>query len=336
MPKTETPRAAATAPSPGRVVVAGASGLIGTALVASLRADGVEVHTLVRRAAQTPFEHEWLTDSASLDANALDPALLDGASAVVALGGASIGRIPWTPSYKRELISSRLVTTHAIADAVRALGTDAPAFICASAVGFYGSQPGVVLDESGRRGTGFLADLVTRWEGAARTAGNHARIVHLRTAPVVHPDGVLAPLIRLTNAGLGGRLGRGTQVWPWISLIDEVRAIRHLIDSDTSGPVNLAGPQRATANDLGFALAVALNRPFLVPAPAFALRAVLGRDMADAVLLSDANVVPGVLQASGFTFTNTTVESAVDAAVVVLEERRAAEASTAAENAVAG
>lgn len=302
----------------GRIVVAGASGLIGSALVESLRADGVEVHTLVRRPAQTPLEHEWLTDAA-----VLDPAVLEGAAAVVSLGGASIGRIPWTPAYKRELVSSRLTTTHALADAVRALASDAPAFVCASAVGFYGGRPGVVLDESARRGTGFLADLVVRWEAAARTAGEQTRIAHLRTAPVVHPDGVLAPLIRLTNLGLGGRLGPGTQTWPWISLIDEVRAIRHVIDTDISGPVNLVGPQRATANDLGFALAVALNRPFLVPAPSFALRAVLGRDMADSVLLSDAHVVPGALQASGFTFAHDTVEAAVDAAVAVLQARRA-------------
>ena len=318
MPDARSPRTPATARRTGRIVVAGASGLIGTALVESLRADGIEVHTLVRRAAQTPLEHEWLTDAA-----ALDPAVLEGASAVVALGGASIGRIPWTPAYKRELISSRLSATHALADAVRALGDDAPAFICASAVGFYGSRPGAVLDESARRGTGFLANLVVRWEAAARTAGERARIVHLRTAPVVHPDGVLAPLIRLTEAGLGGRLGPGTQAWPWISLLDEVRAIRHMIDTDTSGPVNLAGPQRATANDLGFALAVALNRPFLVPAPSFALRAVLGRDMADSVLLSDAHVVPSALQASGFTFAHVTVETAVEAAVAVLRARRA-------------
>lgn len=308
---------AGRAPVRGRIVVAGASGLIGSALVESLRADGIEVHTLVRRPARTPLEHEWLSGD-----GALDPAVLDGAAAVVSLGGASIGRIPWTAAYRRELISSRLTPTYAVAGALRSLGAEAPAFISASAVGFYGSRPGAVFDETGRRGTGFLADLVVRWEAAARTAGNHARVVHLRTAPVVHPDGVLAPMIRLTEAGLGGRLGPGTQVWPWISLLDEVRAIRHVIEMNASGPVNLVGPERATANDLGFALAVALNRPFLVPAPSFALRAALGRDMADSLLLSNAHVVPGVLQESGFTFVHERVEDAVAAAVAVLRARR--------------
>lgn len=316
MPDSRSPRASASTRKSGRIVVAGASGVIGSALVANLRADGHEVHTLVRRPAETASEHEWLIGDGTLD-----PAVLEGARAVVGLNGASIGRIPWTPSYKRELLSSRLIATSTLAGAVRSLGTDAPAFVSASAVGFYGSQAGAVLDESARGGTGFLAELVKRWETAARTAGEHARIAHLRTAPVVHPDGVLAPLVRLTRLGVGGPIGPGTQVWPWISLDDEVRAIRHVIDTDASGPINLAGPSRATANDLGFALAMALNRPFLVRAPAFALRTALGRDLADSLLLSDANVVPAALTASGFTFTHETVESAVDVAVKILRAR---------------
>lgn len=316
MPKAAASRPTTDARTRGRVVVAGASGLIGTALVQSLCADGIEVHTLVRRPPRGPLEHEWLTDGA-----ALDPAVLDGASAVIGLNGANIGRVPWTPAYKRELVRSRLDATGTLARAVRALGSDAPTFLSGSAVGFYGSRPGAVLDERSARGTGFMADLVVRWEAAAREAGGHARLVHLRTAPVVHPDGVLAPLLQLTRFGLSGPLARGSQAWPWISLVDEVRAIRHIVDSDLSGPVNLSGPQRATANDLGFALAVALNRPFALRAPAFALRAALGRAMADGLLLANAHVVPRVLEASGFTFTHATVEAAVAAAVETIRAR---------------
>ena len=292
------------------MVVAGASGLIGNALVGSLRADGVEVHTLVRRPARDAREHEWLTDETPLD-----PAVLGGAAAVVSLGGASIGHVPWTPAYRRELVRSRLRPTTTLARAIRALGADAPAFLSASAVGFYGSQPGVALDETAGPGRGFLADLVRQWESAARTAGPHARTVLLRTSPIVHPAGVLAPMLRLTRLGLAGPLGRGTQSMPWISLTDEVRAIRHLLTGDLEGPVNLAGPTRASANDLGFALAVALQRPYLLRAPAFALRLALGRDMADGLLLADAHVVPAALQASGFTFAHTTVEDAVSDAL---------------------
>ena len=293
-----------------RVVVAGASGLIGSALVRSLRADGVEVHTLVRRPARGAREHEWLADDTPLD-----PAVLGGAAAVVSLGGASIGRVPWTPAYRRELVRSRMRPTTTLARAIKALGADAPTLLSASAVGYYGSQPGATLDETAVPGRGFLADLVQRWESAARTAGPHARTVLLRTSPVVHPAGVLAPLLRLTRLGLSGPLGRGTQAMPWISLVDEVRAIRHLLSGDLEGPVNLAGPRRASANDLGFALALAMHRPYVLRAPAFALRLALGRDMADGLLLADAHVVPAALLASGFTFTHATVDEAVAAAL---------------------
>lgn len=295
---------------PRRVVVAGASGLIGSALVASLRADGVAVTTLVRRPATSPDEITWLTDG-----DALDPDVLAGADAVVGLNGASIGRFPWTRSYKDTLLWSRITPTRAIARAVRELGADAPAFVSASAVGYYGSVPGGVLDESSPRGSTFLAELCGEWESAARGAGDGARVALLRTAPLVHAQGVLKPLILLTRFGLSGPIAGGRQKWPWISLEDEVRGIRHVIDAGLTGPVNLTGPTTATANDLGFALARRMNRPFIVPAPGFALKLVLGADATEGLLTTDAAVLPNVLTESGFGFTHTTVEEAVDAAV---------------------
>lgn len=294
----------------GHVVVAGASGLIGSALVGSLRADGIRVTTLVRRPAEGPDEIEWLTDDRTLD-----PAALEGARAVVGLNGASIGRFPWTASYKSTLLWSRIIPTRALAAAVRALGTDAPAFVSASAVGYYGTAPGRTLTEDGPRGESFLADVCGEWEAAARAAGPRARVAIIRTAPIVHPDGVLKPLMLLTRLGASGPIGRGTQVWPWISLEDEVRAIRHVIDAEVEGPVNLTGPTRATANDLGFALARAMNRPYLLRAPGWGLNLVIGRDATDALLLADLNVVPAALERSGFAFSQRTVEDAVTAAV---------------------
>jgi uncharacterized protein (TIGR01777 family) len=293
-----------------RIVVAGASGLIGAALVEALRADGVEVTTLVRRPAEAPHEVEWLTT-----ATPLDPGVLEGAQAVVGLSGASIGRFPWTPHYKNTLLWSRITPTRALARAVRELGTDAPHFVSASAVGYYGSVPGARLAESAPRGESFLADLCGEWEGAAFAAGPDAAVTVLRTAPVVHAEGVLKPLLLLTKLGLAGPIGRGTQVWPWISLDDEVRAIRYVIDAALTGPVNLAGPTRATANDLGFALAVRMNRPFLLRAPVWGIRLVLGPDATEALLTVDAHVVPAALEESGFAFTHPTVEDAVAAAV---------------------
>ena len=297
-------------PEPRRVVVAGASGLIGRALVAALRADGVAVDVLVRRAPRGPGEIEWLTDAAPLD-----PGVLSGADAVVGLNGASVGRFPWTASYKSELTWSRLTPTRTLATAIRALGADAPAFVSASAVGYYGTAPGVPLTESSPAGSSFLSRLCVAWEEAALTAGSHARVAMLRTAPLVHPEGVLKPLILLTRLGLAGPIGRGTQSWPWLTLADEVAAIRHIIGHDISGPVNLTGPTRATANDLGFALARRMNRPYLLRAPAWAMKLALGRDATEALLTSDLDVRPAVLEQSGFRFGATTVEDAVAAAV---------------------
>jgi len=293
-----------------RVVISGASGLIGTALVGALRASGAEVTTLVRRPARAPGEVTWAPGE-----RPLDPSVLADADAVVALGGASVGRMPWTSSYRAELTASRLGPTLAIADAIRELGEGAPAFLSASAVGYYGSVPGATLTETSPAGDTFLARLCVEWERAAQTAGPHSRVVLLRTAPVIHRDGVLKPMIRLTGLGLGGPIGRGTQVWPWISLGDEVRAIQHLIASEIEGPVNLTGPTPATANEQGRALARAMRRPFWFPAPEWGLRLALGRAATESLLTADADVRPAVLERSGFVFHDETVEGAVEQAI---------------------
>lgn len=296
--------------APSSVVISGASGLIGTALAESLRSDGVQVTTLVRRQPASADEVPWNPGT-----DLLDPDVLAGADAVVNLNGASIGHIPWTTRYKSTLLWSRLAPTRTLALALRALGEDAPAFLSSSAVGYYGSAPGRRLDESAPSGRGLLSEICVDWEDAAQAAGDRVRVALLRTAPVVDKRGVLAPLLSLTRLGVAGPLGSGTQVWPWISLQDEVRAIRHVLDAQLAGPVNLTGPSRAVMNDLGLALARAMDRPYVVRAPEWALRAALGRDMADAVLLSNADVVPEVLMQSGFEFLHPTVDDAVAAAL---------------------
>lgn len=293
----------------GRIVISGASGLIGSALADSLRADGVEVTTLVRRAPQSEDEAQWEPGESPLD-----PEVLAGVEAVVALGGASVGRLPWTRGYRRELIDSRLQATRTLTTALRALRADAPALVSASAVGYYGSAPGEVLTEDSAAGETFLADLTVRWEAEARRAEDHTRVALLRTAPVIHRRGVLKPLVQLTRFGVSGPLGRGTQVWPWISLDDEVAAIRHIIDAKVAGPVNLTGPTPASANDIGRALAARMHRPFWLPVPAWALRLALG-DAAESLLLPDADVRPQVLERTGFRFTHRTAAEAVDAAL---------------------
>lgn len=288
-----------------RIVVSGASGLIGSALVSALRSDGIEVSTLVRRAPRSEEEVQWAPGE-----RPVDPDVLAGAEAIVALGGASVGRLPWTRSYRRELVDSRLQATRTITTALRALRSDAPALVSASAVGYYGSAPGEILTEDSAAGQTFLADLSARWEAEARQAEDHTRVTLLRTAPVIHRRGVLRPLIQLTRFGVAGPLGRGTQIWPWISLDDEVRAIRHALDRKIAGPVNLTGPTPASANDIGRALAARMHRPFWLPAPAWALRLALG-DAAESLLLPDADVRPQVLERSGFRFTHATAAEAV-------------------------
>lgn len=292
-----------------RIVITGASGLIGRALTASLRSDGVEVVHLVRRPARGPQETTWMQEER------LSPAVLSRADAVVNLNGASIGRLPWTRRYPETLRTSRLQPTRMLADALRELGPDAPSFVSASAVGYYGHRPHTKLDEMSARGDTFLANLCVEWERTALTAGDHVRTVLLRTATILHPQGALKPMILLSRSGLGGPLGTGRQVWPWISLEDEVRAIRHVIDSDLAGPINLTGPTPATAGDIGHALAQRLHRPYLIPAPAWALRLGVGRAAADSLLLADADVTPRALLQSGFVFRHPTAEGAIATAI---------------------
>ena len=292
-----------------RIVISGSSGLIGSSLASSLRADGITVDTLVRRPPREAGEHQWMPG-----VSPLHPDVLAGADAVVALGGASVGRLPWSSRYREELVESRLEATRTLTTALRALGGDAPALVSASAVGVYGSQPGRPLAEDAPAGDTFLARLCQRWEEEARRADDVSRVALLRTAPVIHRRGVLRPLLLLTRFGVAGPLGKGTQAWPWISLDDEVRAIRHVIDEKLSGPLNLSGPTPATMNDIGRSLAEHMHRPYWLAAPAWALRLALG-DAADSLLLPDADVRPVALERSGFRFQHRTAAEAVAAAL---------------------
>ena len=291
------------------VVIAGASGLIGRALAVSLERDGVRVTRLVRRTADTADEVTWDPGGAPLD-----PSTIAGARAVVGLNGASIGRLPWTSAYRSTLLWSRVAPVRTLADAVRRLGADAPQLVTASGVNAYGDCPGKRLDERSPRGDGFLARLVAAWENAVTSSGSEARTTQLRFAPAVHADGVLAPLMLLTRLGLAGPIAGGRRITPWVSLEDMIGAIRHVIDHGITGPVNITGPTPATQNDLGFALAMRMHRPFLVPAPAWALRAALG-DAARDLLLSEIDAIPAVLEDTGYTFRHRTVEDAITAAI---------------------
>ncbi len=294
-----------------RIVLAGASGLIGVPLVRALRERGDEVHVLVRREPVDSYEHFWNPGDLQLD-----PSLLAGADAVISLNGTSVGKLPWTQARKAQLWESRIGPTRLLAHAIRSLKSEAPQrWLSGSAVGYYGSQPNVQLSEGSAAGDTFLARLTLAWEAEAEAASDTTDVALLRTAPVVHPLGVLKPMILLTKFGVGGPLGRGTQYWPWISLDDEVRGILHTLDQQMTGPVNLSGPTLATANDIGRALAAHLHRPFWLPAPEFALNLALSKDATQSLLVSDARVHPNALLQHGFVFSHETPGDAIRASL---------------------
>ena len=290
-----------------RVLVAGASGLIGTELVRTLRTDGHEVRRLVRRRPAAAEEVNWAPSARTIDVQAVADV-----DAVINLSGASIARLPWTSGYRRELVESRVAATRTLADAMNQARTPPAVFISGSAVGFYGDRPGERLTEDSPRGTGFFPDLVDEWERTALLAPAATRVVQIRSAVVVAHGGGMAPVRTLTGLGLGTRFGTGGQHWPWISLFDEVAAIRHLLQKSTlDGPVNLAGPTPATSGRITRAFARRMHRPYLLRAPEGAVR-LLG-EAGQRLLLDSAKVVPTRLEADGFVWRHPRVEDAIDA-----------------------
>jgi uncharacterized protein len=285
-----------------RAVIAGGSGFIGRALVRELRSQGWDVLTLVRRPVKSDSEVQW--NPANGD---LDPAVVSGVDAVINLAGSSISRMPWTAAIKADILESRRAATTTIVTAVNQAATTPKVLINASAVGFYGDRGDEVLTESSPRGTGFLADVTVDWEKWA--AGSKARTILVRTGLVLGQGGSLAPLALATMLFAGGRVGTGKQWWPWISLRDEVRAIVHLIDSTVSGPVNLVGPEPATALTITKTLSRILLRPHLLGIPPFALT-LLG-DAGAELLQSSQRIEPTVLVKDGFRFEHATPEAAL-------------------------
>jgi uncharacterized protein (TIGR01777 family) len=282
-----------------RIAITGASGLLGSALAPALGEDGHSVVRLVRREARDPGEIGW--DPA---AHRLDPTALDDVDAVVHLAGANIGGRRWSPAYKRELVASRLDSTTTLAAALAAAAPRERVLLSASGINWYGDTGATAVDEAAPKGTGFLAELVAAWEGATRPAEDAgARVVHLRTSPVLaRSGGLLAPVLPLFRAGLGGRLGSGQQYMPWIGLPDWVGAVRWLLTAgDVRGAVNLAAPDQVTNAEFTRTLARVLHRPAVLPVPAFALRLALD-GLADEGALVSIRAVPRVLTSGGYTF----------------------------------
>lgn len=300
------PRAEA---APLRVLVSGASGLVGRALVPFLTTQGHQVTRLVRRAVRGPDEVFWNPEAESLDLSALDGRI----DAVVHLAGAGIADARWTDARKREIRDSRVNGTRALAGALAALTHPPRVVVGGSAIGCYGEGGGAWLDESAPCGSGFLAEVCAEWEAAwAPLDGCAVRRVYLRTGVVLTPaGGALAKLLPPFRAGLGGRVGNGRQWWSWISLDDLVGVIGHALLTETvSGPLNAVAPEPVTNTEFTGALGRVLHRPAVFPVPAWVLRLALGQ-MADEALLASQRVRPGVLAASGYRFRHEKLDTAL-------------------------
>lgn len=291
-----------------RVAITGASGFIGSALTSHLRAGGAEVVHLVRRAPKDDHERQWNPDSRRLDLETIADC-----DAIVTLHGAGIGDKRWTPSYKKTLVTSRTHGTSAVAAALATLaeGGHRVRWVSGSAVGYYGNRGEEVLTESSGPGSGFISELVQAWEGATAPAAEAGvDVAHARTGIVLSPrGGALAPVMRMIRFGVGGPMGRGRAWWPWITLHDQVRALSFLLENpEVTGAVNLASPGEARQGEVVRAIAAAMHRPALLPAPTPALRLVLGEFAGE--VLSSQRLHPAALLEHGFVFEHADLDSA--------------------------
>ncbi|MDR7083931.1 uncharacterized protein (TIGR01777 family) [Arthrobacter ginsengisoli] len=278
-----------------RIIVGGASGLIGTAVSHSLRSAGHDVGALVRRPPAAPSEFQWDPASGSIDELALK-----GADAVINLSGAGIGDRPWTRSRINELRNSRLGATRTLTAAMGRQDTPPAVFLSQSGSNYYGNAGLAVLRENAPAGSGVLARICADWEAAAHEAPAGVRVVTPRTGVVLsRSGGALGRLMPLLRLGVGGPLGNGRQYWPWITLPDVAGAFEFLLGSPLSGPVNLCAPESADVNSLIAQLAGALHRPAVFRVPAPVLRLVMGK-LADELLLGSQRMEPAVLSEAGF------------------------------------
>ena len=289
-----------------RIAITGTSGLIGSALVGYLKSEGHTVQRLVRRATVAPDEIQWDPKTGYVDIEALR-----GVDAVIHLAGVGVGDKRWTKRFKSEILNSRLLGTTAIANAVAEVKPQV--FISASAIGWYGDSGNRAVVESDSVGNDFLAAVCREWEGAADLAGD-VRTVKLRTGLVLDPTGgALGRMLPLFRFGLGGKLGSGKQWWSWITLHDVIRAIVFTLEKNVSGPVNLTSPNPVTNQEFTAALARAMKRPALFPAPAIELKIALGGFSSE--VLGSKKVMPNALTDAGFKWDYPHISNALQALV---------------------
>jgi uncharacterized protein (TIGR01777 family) len=289
------------------VPISGASGLIGSALPAALRARGDRVVAVGRGASS---DVRWDPMAGTIDTDALA-----GADAVVHLAGESLGEKKWTPEQKERILESRVRGTELISTTISGLATRPSVLVSGSAIGFYGDRGDETLTEASAPPPpgNFLSDVCVAWEAAtapAEAAG--IRTVHLRTGIVLSKDGgALGRMLLPFKLGLGGRIGSGRQYMSWVSIDDEVGAILHAIDHDTvSGPLNVTGPEPVTNAELTKAFGRAVHRPTVLPTPLAPLKVIYGSELVERVLVEGQRVLPAALEASGYRFGQRTIDEA--------------------------
>jgi hypothetical protein len=292
-----------------KIAMTGSSGLIGTALRASLAADGHEVVRLVRRPSEEAHDVSWDPGGGELG-----PSSLAGIDAAVNLAGVGIGDKRWTDAHKRAVLDSRLDATDLLSRTLAELDTRPRAMISASAIGYYGGRGDEVLTEDSDPGSDFVAGVCVPWEAATAPASRAGiRVVHLRTGLVMSKDGgILEQLLLPFKLGLGGRIGSGDQYWSWIDIDDEIAAIRFLLGrDDLSGPFNLTAPNPLPFGEVVKILGKVLRRPTILPAPSLAMKALFGAERAESLLFDGQRALPQRLLDAGFSFQFTQLEESL-------------------------
>jgi uncharacterized protein (TIGR01777 family) len=291
-----------------KIAIAGASGLVGSALTPSLEAEGIDVTRLVRESPKAN-EIEWHPNQ-----DEIEPGKLDGFEAIINLAGENIAEGRWTDEKKKKIHDSRVHGTHLLSEAMAKLATKPRVFLCASATGIYGDRGDETLDEQSESGGGFLAGVCREWEKATEPAAKAGvRVVNLRFGPIVaRQGGLLEKMLTPFKMGLGGKVGSGKQYISWVAIDDVLDAMRlALKDESIRGPINVVSPNPVTNEEFTKALGNALNRPTALAMPAFAARLAFG-EMADEMLLVSQRVVPKKLKAAGFNFQCPELRNALD------------------------
>src|SRR2546423_14417120 len=289
-----------------KIAIAGASGLVGSALIPRLESDGAEIIRLVRNSARGN-EIEWHPNQ-----DEIEPGKLDGCDAIINLAGENVSEGRWTEEKKRRIHDSRVHGTHLLSEAIAKTPQHPQVFLCASATGIYGDRDDETLNEESESGGGFLAGVCREWEMATEPASKAGvRVVNLRFGPILARDGgMLSKLLTPFKMGMGGKVGSGKQYISWIGLDDAVNAIKLAIDDQSiRGPLNIVSPNPVTNEEFTKTLGHVLNRPTALAVPAFAARLAFG-EMADEMLLTSQKVIPKRLLSAGFQFQYPELEAA--------------------------